>query len=145
MPRQTQSESEPMKALRRLALAYPETQEGVVCKRIAFKARDKAFLFMGMDSECYDAMVKLRESLAEADRLAAETPDRFKVGGHGWVTVTFPHGQYPPPGLLERWIDESYRLLAPRQLVASLPKPAQPSAASTERTQQPPRRKKPAP
>ena len=30
--------------------------------------------------------------------------------------------QSPPPGLLEKWIDESYRAVAPKKLLAMLPK-----------------------
>ena len=66
-------------------------------------------------------MVKLRESLAEAAKLEAKEPECYAVGGHGWVKVTLGRDQFPPPGLLERWIDESYRLLVPKQLVALLP------------------------
>jgi hypothetical protein len=105
-----------------LALRYPKAEEGIACAGTALekrtvKARSKAFLFLGTA----DAMVKLGDSLAEAARLAATEPDRYKVGTHGWVTVTFGGEESPPLDLLERWIDESYRLLAPKQLVALLP------------------------
>jgi hypothetical protein len=110
--------------LRTLALAYPEVGEGVACEGTAlekstFKARNKAFLFLGTA----DMMVKLGDSLAEAVGLASEEPDRYKVGAHGWVTVSFDDRELPPIDLLERWIDESYRLIAARQLVAMLPSP----------------------
>ena len=132
MARQTLTESKPMHALRRVALQYPEAQEGVVCTKRAFKARNKAFLFMGMDDRCYDAMLKLRESLAEAAKLATKEPDCYTIGAHGWVTATFSHGQSPPPGLLEGWIDESYRLLVHKQLVAMLPDRGLPTVGSTQ-------------
>lgn len=121
MTRKTHPESDPMQALRRVALRYPETQEAMVCTRTAFKARNKAFLFIGSDDSSYNAMVKLRNSLAEAAKLAAKAPNHYAVGGHGWVTATFNHDESPPSGLLERWIDESYRLLVPKRLVALLP------------------------
>ncbi len=66
-------------------------------------------------------MLKLRESLAEAAKLAAKEPDHYGVGGIGWVKAIFEHDEFPPAGLMERWIDESYRLLAHQQLVALLP------------------------
>lgn len=131
MARQTQTESKPLQALRRVALRYPKAEEGVACKGTAlecstFKARKKAFLFVGGA-----VRVKLRESLAEAARLAKKDPACYKVGANGWVAVTFSHDQSPPPGLLERWIDESYRLLVPKQLVAMLPERGLPTGDST--------------
>jgi len=51
MTRPPSTESDPMQALRRIALQYPEVEEGVVCARAAFKARSKAFLFMGWNEE----------------------------------------------------------------------------------------------
>ena len=113
--------SEPMKALRALALRYPEAQEGVACEgtpleKRTVKARNKAFVFLGVA----DAMVKLRESLAEAEKLASKEPGHYKVGAHGWVTVTLSGDEPPPLDVLERWIDESYRLIANKQLLAML-------------------------
>ena len=133
-------ERAPMQALRAVALRYPEVQEGTACKKSSFKARKKAFLFMGMDDRSYNAMVKLRESLAEAAELAAREPDRYKVGAHGWVTATFSHDESPPPGLLDRWIAESYRVLAPKRLVALPPDGGLPPA-SAERTPKKPEKK----
>jgi hypothetical protein len=115
MTRQPSPESELLQTLRRIALRYPETQEGSACNKSAFKARNKSFLFLGMEDRSTHIMVKLRASLAEAARL-----DQCKVGANGWVTAVFDREHAPPPGLLEKWIDESYRLLAPRQLVALL-------------------------
>jgi hypothetical protein len=118
--RQTHAESESTRALRRVALRYPEAEEGTSCNKSAFKARNKAFLFLGVDEDSYNVMVKLRESLPEASRLESKEPDRYAVGGGGWVKATFGHDDSPPPGLLERWLDESYRLLVHKQLVALL-------------------------
>jgi predicted DNA-binding protein (MmcQ/YjbR family) len=130
-----------VEALRKLALKLPEATEGVACEGTAaekrtVQVRDKAFLFLGQD----DAMVKLRESLAHATKLMFEQPLRFKVGAHGWVTVTLADEGGPPLDLLERWVAESHRLVAPKSLTsrppppppASEPKPkakAQPAAA----------------
>ena len=106
-----------MQALRNLALKYPGTEEGVACEgtsleKRTIKAGGKAFLFLGPR----DAMLKLRDSLPEATRLASKEPGRYKVGGSGWVTVTL--AEPVPLDVLKRWIDESYRLLAPAKLAA---------------------------
>lgn len=106
-------------ALRKLALSYPETEEGVVCERSAFKARGKSFLFMGVTDQGFDVMVKLSDSLAAATQRAAKAPQSYKVGANGWVTATFCNDETPPTGLLEAWIDESFRLLAPKALLAA--------------------------
>jgi hypothetical protein len=112
MKRRTQSAESSIESLRRLALGYPETTENVVCSRASFKARGKAFLFVGGDESSHDAMVKLNDSLEEAAGLAG-----CKVGAHGWVTVRWSRDESPPK-VLAKWIDESFHLLAPKQVVA---------------------------
>lgn len=133
------TESKPMQALRRIALRFPEAEKGISCHKAAFKARNKAFLFMGTEETSCNVMLKLRDSLPEARKLAAKEPDHYGVGGMDWVKVTFSHSQSPPPGLMERWADESHRLLAHKQLVALLPErsrfilKATPTKRSTKR------------
>jgi hypothetical protein len=102
------------------ALKLPEAEEGIACagtslEKRTIKARGKAFLFLG---QC-DAMLKLGDSLGEATALASKQPDRCKVGAHGWVTVALSPDLLPLE-ILQRWIEESYRLLAPKQLVERL-------------------------
>ena len=107
-------------ALRDHAMTYPETSEGASCVNRAFKVRKKNFLFVGekSDGSC-KVMMKLGPSLDEATSLAQDDP-RFEVGGVGWATIRFDASNNPDAALLKRWIDESYRLLAPKTLVASL-------------------------
>jgi len=112
-----------METLRTFALAFPEADEGIACQGTQLetrtvRVRQKAFLFLGESN----VRLKLRSSLPEAEALASKEPGRFAVGSHGWVTVKSGEGMPSIPGLLERWIDESYRLFAPSRLVASLPK-----------------------
>ncbi len=122
MARKKDTESGFGQALRTVALRYPEVAEGIACKGTAlesrtFKAGKKSFLFVGPG----DAKLKLRESHAEAAALARDEPSRYKVGANGWVTVRFASGDFPSMDLLERWIDESYRVVADDRLVAMLP------------------------
>jgi hypothetical protein len=109
-----------VQALRKVAMGYPETQVGTSCTKDAYKARSKTFFFLGADDSSFTAMLKLRDSLPEAHGLAAKDPAHYKAGATGWITVTFRHEESPPRGLLERWIYESYRTVAPRPLVAVL-------------------------
>jgi hypothetical protein len=109
-----------VKALRRYALQYPETNEGSSCVKRAFRARNKGFLYLGEKDDSYNIMVKLDESLDEAGALAAGQPDHYAVGSTSWVTMNFGADQIPPDGLVERWIDESFRLQAPKAVLAEL-------------------------
>jgi hypothetical protein len=120
MPKKASAKIDPVDAIRKLALSYPDTTEGVVCERSSFKAKGKSFLFMGVKDEHFDVMVKLEASLDEAAALSKKQPDHYSVGGHNWVTAKFGRNELPPSGLLERWIEESFRLLAPKGLVATL-------------------------
>lgn len=106
--------------LRALAMRYPETTEGTSCTKAAFKVRTKSFLFLEEKEDSWNLMLKLDESLDEAELLAEKQPDNYSVGKHGWTTLRFPSGKGPPVKLLDRWVDESFRLLAPRKLVAVL-------------------------
>jgi predicted DNA-binding protein (MmcQ/YjbR family) len=109
------AESKPMQALRKIALGLPGAEEGTSCNKAAFKVRKTAFMFMGMDEDSYNVMIKLRESLPEAAKLEGKEAERYRLGGHGWVKIVFPHKESPPRGLMARWIDESHRLLVPRR------------------------------
>lgn len=123
--------NDPVQLLRSVALQYPEVHEGIACAGTALekrtiKARNKAFVFLGAT----DAMLKVGTSLPELTELAAQEPNRYKVGTHGWATVTFGDVETLPLDRLTRWLDESYRLLAPRQLVALLPEQGPPTKNS---------------
>src|SRR5688572_15785556 len=94
MKRPMQASTDVSRALRSAALRFPEAEEGIACEGTALekrtiKARNKAFLFLGAT----DAMLKLHDSVAEATKLASKQPDRYKVGAHGWVTVSFRNGE----------------------------------------------------
>jgi hypothetical protein len=94
---------------------------GASCTKKSFKSRGKAFLYVGVSRDSYNAMLKLRESQAEATALASKDA-RVKVGAQGWVTATFGLSKPLPREVFERWIDESYRrLLVDKKLVATLP------------------------
>ena len=99
---------------RSVALSYPEVEEGSSCNKAAFKVKGKSFLFLGPEDGGYNIMVKLAASRAEA-----ETMDGVEVGPH-WITARFKDSARLSSGLVERWIDESYRALAPKRLLKDL-------------------------
>ena len=114
------TESKPMQAIRTLALKLPEVEESDSCVNRAFSARKKNFLFMGMKEDTYNVRLKLRDSLPEAEQFVAHAPENYSVGMHGWTLVTLPLRKSAPRGLMKRWIRESFRLIAPKQVVAAL-------------------------
>ncbi|MEM7479592.1 MAG: MmcQ/YjbR family DNA-binding protein [Acidobacteriota bacterium] len=107
-------------ALRARALAFPEVVEGDSCVKRSFKVRNKSFLFLGEKTDEYNVMVKLGPALEEATALAKPRAGRWSVGMSGWTTLKFDPEEVPPEGLLERWLDESYRLQAPKSLLREL-------------------------
>lgn len=104
-------------ALRDHAMTFPEASEGPSCVNRAFKVRKKNFLFVGEknDGSC-KVMLKLGPSLDEAVQLA-RTDSRLDVGSSGWATIRFDPSNRPDVEQLEAWVDESFRLLAPKSLV----------------------------
>jgi len=106
--------------IRTLALSYPETTERTSCNKAKFEAGKKSFVFLGETGDGWNLMVKLSDSLGELELLTEKMPDNYSVGKHGWTTLRFPVGKGPTKKQLTRWIDESFRLLATKKLIALL-------------------------
>ena len=121
MAKKSSAQTDPTTAIRAIALSYPETTEGIVCNRSSFKAKGKAFVFMGVEEDSYDVMLKLDASLKEAAELERKQPDNYHVGGHNWVTAKFARNESPPAGLLGALDRGEFSLLAPKSLMAKLP------------------------
>ena len=109
-----------LRELRDQAAAYPGVVEGDSCVKRAFRAKDKGFLYLGEKDDRYNVMVKLGDSFVTAEAMASAEPDHFEAGKFGWVTVRYLSDQRPPEGLLENWIDESYRLQATKAMLIEL-------------------------
>lgn len=115
-----QFQHEVVLGLRSRALAFPEVVEGDSCVKRSFKVRKKGFFYLGEKAGEYNVMVKLGPSIEEARALASARPESWSVGKGGWAILKFEPAERLPDGLLERWMEESYRLQAPRTLVATL-------------------------
>jgi predicted DNA-binding protein (MmcQ/YjbR family) len=85
------------------------------------KVGTKVFVFFGPpDDPAHVGMtVKLDESHPEALAVTGAEPSGYGLGRSGWVTIPFRRGA-PPAGVLEDWIEESYRRIAPKRQVAEL-------------------------
>jgi hypothetical protein len=68
----------------------------------------RAFLFLRPAS----VVLKLKESVGDVESLAAKEPDLYNAGAGGWATVRRPTEGTLPMDVMERWIGESYRLMA---------------------------------
>ena len=81
------------------------------------KVGKKIFVFFGSGGEDPAISVKLPESADHALSIPGARPTSYGLGRHGWVTV-------PVTGtstdLLQDWIEESYRTIASKTLVAEL-------------------------
>jgi predicted DNA-binding protein (MmcQ/YjbR family) len=107
--------------LRALALRYPEAREDFPWGERVIKVGKKVFVFMGSDDGDFGISVKLPKSAGMALMLPFAEPTGYGLGKSGWVTASFGPKEKPPVPLLAEWIEESYRAVAPRNLVARLP------------------------
>jgi predicted DNA-binding protein (MmcQ/YjbR family) len=107
--------------LRKLALSYPEAHEAMPWGHHAIKVKGKSFVFLAADDETFSLSAKLPSSADVAVKLPFASRTEYGLGQSGWVTARFPRKAKVPVDLLELWIDESYRAIAPKRLVAQLP------------------------
>ena len=113
--------------LRAFALGFPEAYEEFPWGERVAKVNGKVFVFLGMDGDTLGLSVKLPQSGMLALGLPFASPTGYGLGKAGWVTAKFAKREKAPVDLLRSWIEESYRAVAPKKLVATLS--AAPSAA----------------
>jgi predicted DNA-binding protein (MmcQ/YjbR family) len=106
--------------LRELALAYPESREDHPWGESAIKVKGKTFLFMGLNEGKLGLSLKLTHRHEFALQYPFVAPTRYGLGKSGWITATFAGKDKPPMDVLSAWVDDSYRAIAPKKLVAQL-------------------------
>ena len=117
--------------LRQRALGYPETYEEAPWGDRVVKVRGKIFFFCGVHAKQLYVTVKLPATgRALLTRDYAE-PTHYGMGKHGWVTSKFNLAGDVPRREVEQWIDESFRAVAPKQVVSALAAGAKGAPAST--------------
>jgi len=109
--------------LRAFALGYPEAYEDFPWGERVAKVKGRVFVFLGVDGDDLGLSVKLPQSGMLALGLPFASPTGYGLGKSGWVTARFGKREKAPVDLLRAWIDESYRAVAPKKLVAALPAP----------------------
>ena len=123
MARAKKTGSKAEQTLREFALSYPETHEEFPWDHRAMKVRKKVFVFLGTNDTGFFASMKLPESHPMALEFPFTSPTGYGLGKHGWVSAQFGPKDKIPLDLLKDWIDESYRAVAPKKLIALLPEP----------------------
>jgi predicted DNA-binding protein (MmcQ/YjbR family) len=102
------------------ALSYPETHEDHPWGESAFKVKAKVFVIANVTKEGLHVTVKLPRSREFALEYPFTEPTGYGLGKSGWVTAWFAPKDAPPLDILEAWIDESFRAVAPKKLVAGM-------------------------
>jgi predicted DNA-binding protein (MmcQ/YjbR family) len=106
--------------LRTIALDYPEATLDHPWGHDAFKVRKKVFLFLALEDGRLGLSLKIPGSAKQALKNTWAEPTGYGLGKHGWVSASFGKSDDPPLGLLQQWLDESYRNVAPKKLVKLL-------------------------
>jgi len=105
------------------ALSFPGTYAEHPWGQTVIKITRKVFLFVNGAIAPQDGVslsVKLPQSGADVLELPLAEPMGYGMGKHGWVTLLIMRDDQLPLRLLEAWIDESYRAVAPKRLLNQL-------------------------
>ena len=106
--------------LRDFALTFPNSTEEFPWDHRAIKVRGKIFVILVREPTRFGLTVKLPVSGASALELPFAEPTGYGLGKHGWVSASFGEGDTIPFELLREWIDESFRAVAPKTVLAKL-------------------------
>ena len=104
--------------VRAFALSLPEASEHHPWGEDVVKVRGKIFVFLGTDAS-RRMTVKLEESHAHALSVEGAVRTGYGLGTSGWVTVPL-RATGVTLDVLRDWVEESYRIVAPKRLVAEL-------------------------
>jgi predicted DNA-binding protein (MmcQ/YjbR family) len=106
--------------IRAFALSLPEAFEDHPWGEDVAKVRGKVFVFLGTAGSATPRItVKLVESHGHALSIDGAERTGYGLGKSGWVTVPL-EASGVSPDLLCDWVEESYRIVAPKRLAAAL-------------------------
>ncbi|MFC8195192.1 MmcQ/YjbR family DNA-binding protein [Streptomyces sp. NPDC057298] len=110
--------------VREFALGLPGATEEFPWGETVAKVSKKVFVFLGVSDGSYPMGVtmKLKDEVAHAHALSSPgaEPAGYGLGKAGWVRVPLEEKGAPAAELLCDWIEESYRTIAPKKLIAEL-------------------------
>src|SRR5919107_832711 len=109
--------------LRKFGLGLPEAVEDHPWGHSALKVRGKTFVWLdkGDKGDGLSLTVKLPVSRDFALVFDFTEPAGYGLGRSGWISCRFAPGEAADLELIERWIAESYRAVAPKKLAALVP------------------------
>ncbi|MDZ4721705.1 MAG: MmcQ/YjbR family DNA-binding protein [Roseiflexaceae bacterium] len=108
--------------LRAYALTFPGAYEEYPWGQVVVKVNKKVFVFLDGDlrDPALNFSVKLPVSGADVLSMPFTKPTGYGLGKAGWVSFRFDADEPPPLAMLQPWIAESYRAVAPKRLIAQL-------------------------
>ncbi|MEV8031530.1 MmcQ/YjbR family DNA-binding protein [Streptomyces sp. NPDC086182] len=110
--------------VREFALGLPGATEEFPWGETVAKVNKKVFVFLGLDDGSYPlgVTVKLKDEAAHAHALTSPgaEPAGYGLGKAGWVRVPLEDQGAPAAELLCDWVEESYRAIAPKRVIAEL-------------------------
>ncbi len=115
--------STPREHAQAYALAFPGAYAEHPWGQTVIKVNKKVFLFVNGAIAPEDGVslsFKLPHSGPDLLQMPFAEPMGYGMGRHGWVTLLLMRDDHLPLSLLEDWIDESYRAVAPKRMLAEL-------------------------
>ncbi|MER5467242.1 MmcQ/YjbR family DNA-binding protein [Streptomyces sp. NPDC002685] len=110
--------------VREFALGLPGATEEFPWGETVAKVNKKVFVFLGLDDGSYPmgVTVKLKDEAAHAHALTSPGAELagYGLGKAGWVRIPLEQQGAPAAELLCDWVEESYRVIAPKRLIAEL-------------------------
>ena len=109
--------------LRAYALGLPGAYEDFPWEESVAKVNKKVFCFLGVEDPKQHPLgmtVKFPELAGVVTALEACELAGYGLGKSGWVSVKFAAADCPDLATLKDWVEESYRLIAPKKLVKEL-------------------------
>jgi predicted DNA-binding protein (MmcQ/YjbR family) len=110
--------------VREFALGLPGAGEEFPWGETVAKVNKKVFVFLGVDdgSHPLGVTLKLKDESAHAHALTCPgaEPAGYGLGKAGWVSIPLEEKGAPTAELLCDWVEESYRTIAPKRLIAEL-------------------------
>ncbi|MGP4090079.1 MmcQ/YjbR family DNA-binding protein [Streptomyces sp. KR55] len=110
--------------VREFALGLPGAGEEFPWGESVAKVNKKVFVFLGVDDGSYPLglTVKLKDETSHAHALTSPGAEAagYGLGRSGWVRIPLEQKGAPSAELLCDWVEESYRAIAPKRLIAEL-------------------------
>ncbi|MGX1567154.1 MmcQ/YjbR family DNA-binding protein [Streptomyces sp. NPDC055506] len=110
--------------VREFALGLPGAVEEFPWGESVAKVNKKVFVFLGVQDGSYPlgVTVKLKDETAHAHAMSSPgaEPAGYGLGKAGWVSIPLESQGAPAAEMLCDWVEESYRVIAPKRLIAEL-------------------------